>query len=239
MRGQNRRSLLFCGMINLSDRASDDASLIKTPLIRLTTERVGHRFGDRVLFKRMDLSFSGGHSTAIVGANGSGKSTLVRILAGLMQPTKGSVVLSVDGREIESEHRPLSSGLVAPYLNVYQGFTPRENLQFIAQARGMGRMNTRIQEVLETVQIDTRADDAVGTFSSGMLQRVKIACALLPDPPVLFLDEPSATLDLDGVAMTRRVIEKALQDGRIVIVATNEPDEAEACEERIAIEDYQ
>ncbi len=181
----------------------------------------------------------GGHSMAITGANGSGKSTLVRILAGLMQPTKGTVLLSVDGQEIDPELRPLSSGLVAPYLNVYQGFTPRENLQFIAQARGMGRAHPRIQEVLETVQIDMRADDQVGTFSSGMLQRVKIACALLPDPPVLFLDEPSATLDVDGVAMTRRVITKALEDGRIVIVATNEPDEAEACEGKIAIEDYQ
>ncbi|MDA0683914.1 MAG: ABC transporter ATP-binding protein [Bacteroidetes bacterium] len=207
--------------------------------IRLTTQRVGHRFGERVLFKRMDLSFMGGHSMAITGANGSGKSTLVRILAGLMQPTKGTVLLSVDGQEIDPELRPLSSGLVAPYLNVYQGFTPRENLQFIAQARGMGRAHPRIQEVLETVQIDMRADDQVGTFSSGMLQRVKIACALLPDPPVLFLDEPSATLDVDGVAMTRRVIAKALEDGRIIIVATNEPDEAEACEGKIAIEDYQ
>jgi len=222
-----------------SDIPPVSESHVQSEKIHLSTERVGHRFGDRVLFKRMDLAFTGGHSTAITGANGSGKSTLVRILAGLLQPTKGTIVLSVDGHNVEPELRPLSSGLVAPYLNVYQGFTPRENLQFIAQARGMGRTNSRIQEVLETVQIDKRADDPVGTFSSGMLQRVKIACALLPDPPVLFLDEPSATLDLDGVAMTRRVIAKALEDGRIVIVATNEPDEAEACEEKIAIEDYQ
>jgi len=186
----------------------------------------------------MNLEFEGGHSTAITGSNGSGKSTLVRILAGLLQPTRGEVLLKVNGHRVENEVRPLSCGLVAPYLNVYDGFTPRENLDFLAKARGISEREHRISDVLDQVQILARADDAVNTFSSGMLQRVKIACALLSDPPVLLLDEPTATLDLGGVAMVRSVIDNALEKGTIVIVATNEPEEARACEHQLDVEDF-
>jgi len=206
--------------------------------IELNTERVGHRFGRRILFRRVDLNFAGGHSAAITGSNGSGKSTFVQILAGLLRPTRGDVSLKVDGRAIEDEVRPLSCGLVAPYLNVYDGFTPRENLNFLAKARGLKDRDERVSEVLDQVQILARADDVVSTFSSGMLQRVRIACALLSDPPVLLLDEPTATLDVGGIAMVRRVIDSSLADGKIVIVATNEKEEALSCERQIDVEDY-
>jgi len=186
----------------------------------------------------MNLEFEGGHSTAITGSNGSGKSTLVRILAGLMRPTRGEVMLNVDGHRIEDAVRPLSCGLVAPYLNVYDGFTPRENLDFLAKARGIQDRDDRISSVLDQVQILARADDAVNTFSSGMLQRVRIASALLSDPPVLLLDEPTATLDVGGISMVRSVIDTALENGKIVIVATNEPEEARACEHHVDVEDF-
>ncbi len=204
----------------------------------LATERVGHRFGQRILFRRMHLEFRGGQTTAITGANGSGKSTLVRILAGILCPTRGDVKLQVNGGLIEDQLRPLSCGLVAPYLSVYDGFTPRENLNFLARARRMTDRETRIDSVLNQVQIVSRADDPVDTFSSGMLQRVRIACALLSDPPVLLLDEPTATLDVDGIAMVREVIDSARRDGKIVIVATNEKEEADQCEHEINVEDY-
>lgn len=169
----------------------------------LTTERLGQRFGRRILFRKMNIAFHSGHSTAIVGSNGSGKSTLVRILAGLMRPTKGEVILNVDGNEVEGEWRPLSCGLVAPYLNVYEDFTPRENLDFIAKARRLPHRETRIEQVLDEVQMLHRADDVVNTFSSGMLQRIRIASALLADPPVLLLDDVMTTgATLDAAART-------------------------------------
>lgn len=206
--------------------------------VELSTTRLGHRFGQRVLFRKMDARFRGGTTTAITGSNGSGKSTLVRILAGLMHPTKGNVELLVDGSPVHDEVRPMHCGMVAPYLNVYDGFSPRENLQFLASVRGMGKKNPRIDAVLEQVQMIERADDPVSTFSSGMIQRVRLACALLSDPPVLLLDEPTATLDLAGVAIVRDIIDSAVSRARVVIVATNEPDEAAACEYRIDIGDF-
>ena len=186
----------------------------------------------------MNLEFKSGTTTAIVGSNGSGKSTLVRILAGLMMPLRGTVNLEINGSVVAVEMRPLKCGLVAPYLNVYSGFTPRENLEFIAKARQLKRKTERIDEALEQVQLLHRADDPVHTFSSGMLQRVRIATALLSDPPVLLLDEPTATLDEVGAQMVHEVIERAVSEDRIVIVATNEKDEAEACQRMINVEDF-
>jgi len=204
----------------------------------LKTQNLGHRFGKRLLFRKMDLEFVGGTTTAIVGSNGSGKSTLVRILAGIMQPIKGLVELSVDSIEVGAEERPLRCGLVAPYLNVYSGFSPRENLEFIAKARQLKNRDERIDASLDEVQLLHRADDPVHTFSSGMLQRVRIATALLAEPPVLLLDEPTATLDEVGSQMVHQVIQRAVAKGTIVIVATNERDEAESCERQINVEDF-
>lgn len=206
---------------------------------RLEISRLGHRFGRRVLFRRMDHVFEGGVTTAITGSNGTGKSTLVRILAGLIRPTKGDVKLLLGEREVDAERRPLRCGMVAPYLNVYDGFSPRENLQFLASARGLDRAHERIGYALDLVQLADRADDLVGTFSSGMLQRVRLACAILSEPPVLLLDEPTATLDTRGIDIVRGIVEEAVARDAVVIVATNEPDEAAACMQQLDVEDFQ
>lgn len=204
----------------------------------LTTHNLGHRFGRRLLFRKMELSFVGGTTTAIVGSNGSGKSTLVKILAGLMLPAKGEVQLLVGGKMVESELRPLSCGLVAPYLNVYDGLTPRENLQFLAKARRLPNSIDLIDAVLDLVQLGDRGDDLVQTFSSGMIQRVRLATALLSDPPVIILDEPTATLDAMGEEMVYEVIERSAKMGKIVIVATNEQADAEKCQFQVNVESY-
>lgn len=227
----------------MSERSSPSAPSIESPDaaragVHLHVERLGHRFGQRVLFRKMDWVFEGGTTTAVTGSNGSGKSTLVRVLAGLMRPTKGSAHLSVDGVVVPEEVRPLQCGMVAPYLNVYDGFSPRENLRFLAAARGMGRGHPAIDDALERVQLLDRADDPVSTFSSGMLQRVRLACATLADPPVLLLDEPTATLDESGISVVRHIIDSAVRQGKVVIVATNEADEAAACEFRLDVESF-
>ena len=121
---------------------------------------------------------------------------------------------------------------------MYSGFSPRENLEFIAKARQLKNRDERIDASLDEVQLLHRADDPVHTFSSGMLQRVRIATALLAEPPVLLLDEPTATLDEIGSQMVHQVIQRAVAKGTIVIVATNERDEAESCERQINVEDF-
>ena len=193
------------------------------------------RFGRKVLFRNLSFSIADGEVVAVTGANGSGKSTLVKIMAGLLRPYKGEIELNVGGKSIPFEERALLTGLVAPYLNVYDGFSLRENLQFIARARTLPEAATRIPEVIEQVQLKASADAYVQTYSSGMRQRARFAAALLANPPILLLDEPTSNLDETGKRMVWEVIRAAKADGKLVIVATNEADEAAKCDRRIAV----
>jgi heme exporter protein A len=206
--------------------------------MELTARGVGKRFGRRVIFRRLDLTAVGGRSMAIVGANGSGKSTLVRILAGVMRPTRGTVELKIGDDLISHEERPFRTGLVAPYLDVYDDFSPAENLGFILRARSMREPRERIEAVLGKVDLSDRANDRVATFSSGLRQRMRLAVALVSDPPILLLDEPTSNLDDRGKESVRRILSDCVADGRIVIVATNEASEAEACDDRVSVMDF-
>lgn len=204
----------------------------------LRAEQLGMRFGRRILFRNMDFEVAGSTSLAVTGANGSGKSTLLRILAGVLTPTKGTAVLKLEQQVVEREDQPLHTGLVAPYLNVYDGFTARENLEFLAGARRLPEAETRIREILDLVSLTARADDFVSTYSSGMKQRVKYAAALLAEPPLLLLDEPTANLDVAGLEMVDRVMVHQCAAGRVLVVATNVTAEAERCDAVVRIEEY-
>ncbi|HHP7237491.1 ABC transporter ATP-binding protein [Longibacter sp.] len=215
---------------------------------------VGHNFGRLLLFRRLSFEVIGGESLAVTGSNGSGKSTLLRMLSGVLSPKAGTVELEVRGETIERSRRPLHVGMVAPYLSVYDDLSARENLEFLARARGhpvrsvarvqdgtsgdpvSNGIEHRIAGVLERVGLAGREDDAVRTFSSGMKQRVKYAAAMLPEPDVLLLDEPSANLDVAGISMVNEVMSWQLDAGRILVVATNVADEAEACHRSISVE---
>ena len=207
-------------------------------MLQLGADGLGKRFGRRVLFRNLSFWLRGGQTLAVTGANGAGKSTLLRILAGVMRPTKGTVVLTWKGRPVAGEEHPLRTGLVAPYLNVYDGFSARENLQFLARARQLPAAPQRMEAVLEMVSLTARADDLVGTYSSGMKQRVKYAAALLAEPWLLLLDEPSANLDAAGLDMVERVMAYQREAGRLLVIATNIAAEAERGDTVIRIEDF-
>jgi len=204
----------------------------------LTVDQIGHHFGRLLLFRDLSVTLRGGKTLAVTGANGAGKSTLLRILAGLLTPRSGSVTLTVDGEGIPDEEHPLRSGLVAPAVGVYDELTARENLRFLARARRLEDASRRIDAVLDRVGLANRADDRVGTYSSGMQQRVKYAAALLPDPPLLLLDEPAATLDATGRDMVASIVDEWREHGRLLVVATNRPDVADQHDRQLRIEDY-
>lgn len=207
-------------------------------MLELVGENLGKHYGRRVLFRRLSFRLRGGRMLAVTGPNGSGKSTLLRILAGVLRPSRGAVRLRIDGREVPEEERPLRTGLVAPYLQVYDGFTARENLAFLARARRLHGAADRIASLLDLVSLTPRADDLVATYSSGMKQRVKFAAALLAEPPLLLLDEPSSNLDAAGLGMVGRVVAQQQQAGRLLVLATNDPAEAERCDEVLSIEAF-
>jgi heme exporter protein A len=205
---------------------------------RLVADGLAKRFGRRLLFRDLALTVEGGQSLAITGANGTGKSTPLGLLAGVVRPSAGTVRLWHDGRALKRAERPLRSGLVAPYLHVYGGFTARENLRFLARARRLSEAEERIEAALRRVGLAERAGDPVRTFSSGLEQRVKYAAALLATPLLLLLDEPAANLDEAGLAMVEDVTGEWRAAGRVVVVATNRPETATRCDDQLCVEDF-
>ena len=206
------------------------------PTLRATN--VGQNFGTLLLFRQMSFEVSGGESLAITGRNGSGKSTLLQILSGVMTPKAGTVELETNGTVVDAAMRLLHTGLVAPYLSVYDDLTARENLEFLAKARSLEAPSEPIADVLAHVGLRGREDDLVRTFSSGMKQRVKYAAAMLPEPAVLLLDEPSANLDVAGIEMVHDVMDWQIDADRILVVATNVAAEADACHRNLSVEDF-
>jgi heme exporter protein A len=208
------------------------------PASRIEVNALSKRFGRRRLFRRLSFTLDGGVSLAVTGSNGSGKSTLLRILAGVLSPTSGTIALTHRGELISAEKRPINSALVAPYLNVYDGLTARENLEFIARVRRYVDAADRVDAALDQVGLSKRGDDLVQTYSSGMKQRVKFAAALLADPVLLLLDEPSSNLDEAGRAMVDIMMTHQQNVGGLLIVATNDASEAAVCDDRVCIEDF-
>ena len=199
---------------------------------RLSADALSMRFGARRLFDGLTVAVEPGAPLAVTGDNGSGKSTLLLVLAGLTAPTGGGVRLEVDGAAVAARDRPRAVGYVAPALDLYDALTARETLAFLARARSLPDAPARVADVLARVGLAGRADEPVAAFSTGMRQRLRIATALVHDPPVLLLDEPGATLDAAGRDLTARLVG---DPSRVVVLATNDPAEASLCARRVGL----
>ena len=128
---------------------------------------------------------------------------------------------------LNSIERRRNIGYVAPDLTLYRELTGAENLQFFGELAGVRLTRENLIEMLTEVGLRGRGHDLVGAYSSGMRQRLKYAFALIRRPKALLLDEPTANLDVDGIAMVERIIDQHRMDGGLTIIATNEPREME------------
>jgi len=159
--------------------------------------------------------------------NGSGKSTLFRIIAGLLQPANGSVEILRGGESLDATARRSFIGYVSPDLTLYRELTGAENLRFFSELQGRELRKSELAELLNEVGLKGRGRDLVGSYSSGMRQRLKYAFALLNAPPILLLDEPTANLDVSGREMVERILARQREhpEGGVTLIATNEPRE--------------
>ncbi len=206
--------------------------------LTISAQGISRDFNRRSVFKGISFSLTSPASMAVTGRNGAGKSTLVKIIAGVLNPTGGALSYSVDGKSITVDELKHHIGFVSPYLNLYDEFTAWENLEILSRIRLVsGFDDRRARQLLESLALWERRDDSVGTFSSGMKQRLKYAFALLHQPALLILDEPSANLDADGIAVIKRTIADQ-KLSRMLIVATNDTEEAAWCEQEIRIGEY-
>ncbi|MBI1806367.1 MAG: ABC transporter ATP-binding protein [Ignavibacteria bacterium] len=198
-------------------------------IVNLIASDLTKFFNRRKIFSDISFTLHYGSSVAITGRNGSGKSTLLKILAGVLSSTKGEVDIQIDGKDIDLEHRHQIVGFVSPYLQMYDEFTGWENLDLFRRVRGVDVRDELLLDLIRRVNLFDRRNDFVRTYSSGMKQRLKYAFALLHRPPILFLDEPSANLDNEGIATVYDMMEEQKQKG-ILVVATNVAAEQSHCE---------
>lgn len=204
----------------------------------IKAKNLGHRFGPRPLFQRLEVEVQGGTCLGVTGANGAGKSTLLKILAGVLKPSEGRVVLHLDGPPIASEQHPLHAGCVAPWINLYEDLTLRENLAFVARVRGLPKDEEHLYQTLKSVRLHHQSDKPCRIFSSGMMQRARFAVALVAKPPLLILDEPTVNLDRWGREDCRRLVRQAKGRGCIVVVASNVAEDLKVADWIISVEDY-
>jgi ABC-type multidrug transport system ATPase subunit len=194
---------------------------LKVPRAELAGNDLQHRYGGRVGLRKVSFAIASPGVVAIRGANGAGKSTLLRVLAGLLRPSHGRTTLRIDEREIPPADRRRWVGYAAPDLAFYLEFTVAENLHFAAETRGDSTPIESVRRALERVGLQSRATDRVAALSSGMLQRLRLAFALLHDPAVLLLDEPGSHLDEEGKSNFEQLVARE-RGGRLVVIATNE-----------------
>lgn len=207
------------------------------PDFLLKADDITHSFtSGKCVVSNISLELSGGQTLGIAGRNGSGKSTLVKILCGALTPVAGRTQFVVNGRIISRDDFRLHSGLVAPYLTLYEEFTPDELCQIIQRIRGLNLDAAYLHSLLDMFSIALRRSDIIKTFSSGMKQRVKFILAALHRPLVLFLDEPSSNLDAPGRLAFTSLMQAHLASGGGIILATNEPNELSLCDSVISVE---
>jgi len=185
---------------------------------------VSKSFAGPPLFANLSFTVESG-LTAIAGKNGSGKTTLVKILAGLLRPSAGSVRVLADGAALAGDAKRLAVGWAGPDLAFYEDFTAEENLHFFARAAGRPADATEVRRRLAEVGLSGAAlGRHVGAFSTGMRQRLRLVFAALFDPPILLLDEPTLGLDVEGHAATARLVAAHRQKGAVLVASNDERD---------------
>jgi heme exporter protein A len=178
---------------------------------------LGRSYGERVALEDLTLSLEEGRTLVVFGPNGAGKSTLLRVLATLLRPHAGTA--RVLGRDLPGDGWAVRGriGFVGHEPLLYRELTGRENLRHTARLFGVG--GGRVEELLERVGMERRADEPVRTLSRGMAQRLAICRATLHEPELLLLDEPLANLDPAAIELVSPLVH-----GRTRVVTSHDPE---------------
>jgi ABC-2 type transport system ATP-binding protein len=197
---------------------------------------LGRRFGSLWAVRDMDLEVLRGEVLGLLGPNGAGKTTTVRLLTALIEPSEGHA--SVDGLDVteHSEEVRARVGILTETPGLYDKLSATANLDFFGRLYGLDAATraARIERYLRLFSLWDRRDDVAGTFSKGMKQKLAIARALLHEPAVVFLDEPTAALDPEAAYIVREAIEAMRRSGRTIVLATHNLDEADRLCDRVA-----
>ena len=194
-------------------------------------------YGGTVALDGITLEVRRGEIVGLLGPNGSGKSTTLAVAAGIIDPHSGTVSAGGKLRSASPSAYAKKIGLVPQEPALYDELSAEANLAFFGRLYGLKgyELNCRVAAALDRVRMTDRALDRVGTLSGGMKQRVNLACALIHDPPLLLLDEPTASLDVKSRDALFADLHRLREAGHAVLLTTHHLDEAEHGCDRIAV----
>jgi len=178
-------------------------------------------FGSHLALRGIDLEVRQGESVVIFGPNGAGKTTLIKVLATIMNPSSGMVL--VDGLNLKNNAEEIRCriGVVTHQTFLYSNLTTYENLEFYSRMYDVSRVKERVHEVVAMVGMTSRLYNRVGTLSRGMQQRLSIARSLLHKPAIMLLDEPETGLDQQAISMLWEALQTEGEGNRTIILTTH------------------
>jgi len=199
----------------------------------ITLENVSKKLGGRQVLNGVNFSIQTGDIFGYLGPNGAGKTTTIRIILGLMTPTHGKV--SVLGKDVSVDGNRRKVGFVLETDGLYDYMTAYENLIFYCNLYGVSQSDGKIQDNLNLVRLGDRVRDKVSSYSKGMRQRLALARAMVHDPDILILDEPTAGVDPTGQIEVRQIILDMAARGKTIFFSSHNLDEVQRICNRIAL----
>jgi len=201
----------------------------------IETFGLSRHFGKTAAVEDLTLVVQAGEVLGFLGPNGAGKTTTIRMLAGMMAPTKGYAIVvgHRTDRDVEQLHEVV--GMLTQTPGLYDRLSARRNLEYFAGFYPSIESHSQVEKYLKIMGLWERRDSKVGTFSKGMKQRLALARALVHEPQVLFLDEPTAGLDPEAAGEVRQLIRSLREEGRTVFLSTHNLTEAEMLCSRVAV----
>jgi ABC-2 type transport system ATP-binding protein len=196
----------------------------------IATERLRKEFGDLVAVSGLNLRIERGQLYGLIGPNGSGKTTAIKMLVGLLRPTSG--VASVLGERVPVRKNIARMGYMPQEMAIYPDLTVHENIELFGQLYSMdpSLLDERDHALLKMVDLEGRRDSLVSQLSGGMKHRVSLACALIHDPEVVFLDEPTVGVDPELRAGFWKYFADLKTAGKTIVLTTHYMDEAVRCD---------
>jgi len=187
-------------------------------------------YGKVTALQGIDLAVPQGMIYGVVGPNGAGKTTLIKTLVGVARPTSGTArVLELDSLNDKWALRK-QIGYMPQDAALYETLSARDNITFLGKAQSVKNLDQKVDEVIAFTELASRARDPIHTFSGGMKKRVSLACALIHQPKVLFLDEPTAAVDPQLRARSWALFRKLAKNGTTLFISTHLMDEALLCD---------
>ncbi|MDF2536263.1 MAG: heme exporter protein CcmA [Bacillales bacterium] len=193
------------------------------------------KIGDKIILRNLNLEVKAGETIAVLGPNGAGKSTLLKVVATLIKPTSGEVI--IHGYDLKKDVNKIRENIgYLPHASLlYEHFSPLENLKFFGSLYSVKNLEERSKELIKQVGLGFFMNEPVKGFSRGMIQRVAIARAMVHQPELLLLDEPHTGLDQKAIGILNDVVQAYKENGSTTLIVTHDLKQAALICDRIII----